>query len=125
MALIFCSNCGKQISDKAVMCPKCGYKPNESSFLIEENETVIDSINNDIQKKYSNPQCKRGFIFGLLSMLFYEFWAIIPIIALTYSIKGLKNFDDTIHKNKWQGTVGAILGGLYIFAYLTKIFELR
>ena len=28
MALVKCTECGKEISDKAEMCPNCGYKNN-------------------------------------------------------------------------------------------------
>ena len=30
-AIMFCSNCGKEISDKAYICPNCGVKTNASA----------------------------------------------------------------------------------------------
>lgn len=123
MALIPCPNCGNHISSKAIKCPKCGFTLIKTSNI--EMEEVIDNHVDDsevVKSKVPNPQCKIGFIFGILSFFFYEFWAIAPILALVYSIGGLRNFDEEIHKKKWQGKAGAIIGGLYIFAYLGKTF---
>ena len=39
MALIKCPECGKEVSDRAEMCPQCGYPIDENVFGIEENIT--------------------------------------------------------------------------------------
>ena len=33
MALINCKECGKEVSDKAINCPHCGYKMNKSEGM--------------------------------------------------------------------------------------------
>ena len=47
MALIYCKECGKEISDTVTSCPHCGYlnnkTQNESTNLEEEN-TVLNII---------------------------------------------------------------------------------
>ena len=45
MALIDCSECGREISDKAESCPGCGYK----------NEIEIDEEFADFGKKFPHP----------------------------------------------------------------------
>ena len=41
MALISCPNCGKQISEKAEICPGCGYvlKKKEETEELQEKRT--------------------------------------------------------------------------------------
>ena len=45
MALIKCPECGKEISDKASRCPKCGYPieiiKKESYINIKEFENIV------------------------------------------------------------------------------------
>lgn len=50
MALINCSECGKEISDKAITCPNCGYPINvESDKLL--NELKKQAIENKKEKE--------------------------------------------------------------------------
>lgn len=48
MALIICSNCGKEVSDKAEFCPKCGARV---VALNSEGEIEENNIEKVIQKK--------------------------------------------------------------------------
>ena len=50
MALIKCSECGKEISDKAVSCPKCGNPINEkkektTNKKVENNTNTFKTSN--------------------------------------------------------------------------------
>ena len=40
MALIKCPECGNKISDKAEICPKCGYELNSNSNNLDSNKTM-------------------------------------------------------------------------------------
>lgn len=54
MALIKCSECGKEISDKAVRCPNCGYPVKRQPYIvtINNNAVNVDYIwNNNSNKK--------------------------------------------------------------------------
>lgn len=42
MALISCPECNKQISDKAISCPNCGFPINNPGLLTSENVTLYD-----------------------------------------------------------------------------------
>ena len=44
MALIRCKECGKEISDKADMCPRCGYKINSKKEIVKSNQIRAGSI---------------------------------------------------------------------------------
>src|SRR5262245_7799197 len=41
MALIACSECGRQVSDKAVACPGCGNPLNPSAMALDRSETPV------------------------------------------------------------------------------------
>lgn len=57
MALIKCSECGKEISDRATMCPNCGYSKNYNKTTISERAETSP----DVQKVYIKqcPVCER------------------------------------------------------------------
>ena len=42
MALIKCSECGNEISDKADKCPNCGYPVKKQPYTVTINDTVVD-----------------------------------------------------------------------------------
>ena len=57
MALIKCEGCGKKISDKALICPKCGWSKEDSEKEMSENtntitETVDNGVDNLNDEKY-------------------------------------------------------------------------
>lgn len=59
MALIKCSECGKEISDKAKVCPNCGAKTNFAYKKSKDNKlTILVAI---------------GFIIILVSLVFWFF----------------------------------------------------
>ena len=71
MALIKCSNCGKEISDKADCCIKCG----------EPVHKEIEKINDlNIEDDYHDIFIKLFFIFIL---------AIIVMIGSIFMVKGV------------------------------------
>jgi hypothetical protein len=43
MALFICVDCGKEISDRAIKCPHCGFKTSQKSSLESQIEEVIDN----------------------------------------------------------------------------------
>jgi hypothetical protein len=51
-----------------------------------------------------------GFILGLISIFFGGLLVLLPVFAVIFSAMGLKTFDETKEKNKWQGIVGLGLG---------------
>lgn len=72
MALIPCPQCGKNISDKATKCPKCGYE-----------NIGLDSLDENKDANKSNI----GFIFlilGLIFVLFSFFYSIREFNSASY-----------------------------------------
>ena len=52
MSLILCPECGSKISNKATMCPHCGYVSNDSSLPIsvQDNYEVVPTFSYDIEE---------------------------------------------------------------------------
>ncbi len=86
MALINCQNCNKQISDKASVCPHCGY---ELSTEISINNAILndDTPLKEKPKKKINGK-KIGILAGIVAIA-----VIISIIAIVL-IGGMNNDAD-------------------------------
>lgn len=106
MSLVSCKSCGANISDKAFKCPKCGKAISKA---------IADTNNHNLK---SNSLCTTGFILGIISVFFGT--GLLPIITLIISIIGLSKFNNSIHKNKWMGITGVILGVIYTIVYVGR-----
>ncbi len=59
MALIKCPECGKEISDRAARCPKCGIPMEKILFLLQQSENdtvskVTEDNNTQVQQEKDN-----------------------------------------------------------------------
>tara|TARA_B100001250_G_C19674444_1_gene733005 strand:+ start:21 stop:449 length:429 start_codon:yes stop_codon:yes gene_type:complete len=79
MALIKCSECGKEISDKAASCPHCG-NPNGANAL----KAIQDGLNKDFQEsaKKANGCMDRVLLWFCLPafVLSGVLWGIVTIL---------------------------------------------
>lgn len=80
----FCTNCGNELDDRAIMCPKCG---------IALTQTVANS-----GQTQSNGMAIAGFILSFF----------IPLLGLIFSILGLKKSKET-NTGKGLSTAGIII----------------
>lgn len=80
----FCTNCGNELDDRAIMCPKCG---------IALTQTVANSGQTE-----SNGMAIAGFILSFF----------IPLLGLIFSIIGLKRSKET-NNGKGLSTAGIII----------------
>lgn len=83
MALIKCSECGKKISDKAFVCPNCGYpvKKNQEEMLNENEESNESKVNLNSSNKQNIKKGKKkyywivvGIILGCLTLFSIVFF---------------------------------------------------
>lgn len=96
MSLIYCKECGKQISDKAEKCPNCGCPLNE----LESN-----SFSNKKEKKsYSN------ILAGFMLLFFYPLGSLGIAISFFGFIWACVELADEKIKGK-----GWIVAGLIIY----------
>lgn len=80
----FCTNCGNELDDRAIMCPKCG---------IAFTQTVANS-----GQTQSNGMAIAGFVLSFF----------IPLLGLIFSIIGLKRSKET-NNGKGLSTAGIII----------------
>ena len=80
----FFTNCGNELDDRAIMCPKCG---------IALTQTVANS-----GQTQSNGMAIAGFILSFF----------IPLLGLIFSIIGLKRSKET-NNGKGLSTAGIII----------------
>ena len=80
----FCTNCGNELDDRAIMCPKCG--------------VALTQTTNASNGSSSNGMAIAGFILSFF----------IPLLGLIFSIIGLKRSKET-NNGKGLSTVGIII----------------
>lgn len=68
MALIKCPECGNKISDKAEICPKCGYELNSNSNNLDSNKT--NNNKGRFTSKFKKDNYRYLFIFAVFIILF-------------------------------------------------------
>ena len=120
MALIKCEECEKEISDKARFCPKCGAE-NKFTFCPDCNNKVsrnalscpncgciINIKNDNATIKQSNNFGIVGLTTGIIS-LFIDFYGIVGIIGLVFSIIG---YNDQSSKNRKRASWGIVLSAI-------------
>lgn len=71
---MYCRNCGKEIDDKAVICPNCGVAQIELNL---------------VEVKPVNGMGITGFVIGLLSLFLGALYCIPPIVGIVISGIGI------------------------------------
>lgn len=94
----FCSNCGNEVVDEAVICPKCGVSVNQ------KNQNVSPKSNN------SNGMATAGFVLSFF----------VPLLGLIFSILGLKKVKET-NTGKGLSTAGIIISSIALFITLISV----
>jgi len=90
MALIKCSECGKEISDKASTCPHCGNPINQSKVLVQMDTAPQKRRQYKIYYLISSVMFFFGLILYLKSLFSGEggsiFWFFVGLIGFASMI---------------------------------------
>ena len=135
MALIKCNECGKEISDRAKVCPHCGFE-NRITFCPECNKKLSSNVsvcphcgcpikkNKNIGSEEKNTFCLSGMIIGIVSF-FIDFFGLVSAVGLTLSIIGYTKTTDS--NNKKLEIIGIICSGIELvvkFIQLTNLISI-
>ena len=104
---VFCNKCGRNVEDGMKFCDNCGNR------LYSENEETLDNTayRTADTKPKTNIMAIVGFILGCVSLLI-NFWGIIGIAALIFSIVGLTQIKNNGGGGKGLAAAGIILGAV-------------
>ena len=94
---MYCSFCGKEILDEAVICPGCGCMVQNSSVK------KVVSTSSDSEKK-----TQVSLILGIVSIVFAWLFALVGhITSIIGIVTGIKEYKET---DKMIGLVLSIVG---------------
>lgn len=99
----YCTHCGAELLDEAVICPKCGCWVNSASKPSGQS------------KAKTNACAIVGFILSMVSILFVtSFWNLMALAGLIVSGVGLRQ----LVKNDEQKGKGFAISGVVVGAFL-------
>ena len=132
MALIKCSECGKEISDKAKVCPHCGaendiiYCP-ECGKQLSSKATICPNCgcpikgNKNNENEETNALCLGGMVTGIVSWLI-DFVGLVSATGLILSIIGLSKSSSV--KNRTFAIIGIIVSSIELILKVIQLLRL-
>lgn len=97
---MYCTNCGRQIDDRAAICVYCG--------VPTDNYVAPNGASKQPSAEKVNGFGIAGFVLSIVSIWFGIFFCITPLIGLIFSIIGMVN------KPKCNKCNGLAVAGLVI-----------
>lgn len=94
----YCPKCGTEVTGS--FCQNCG-------CALNNEPTQTQQVMNNAKL---NIMALIGFVIGCVS-IFLNFWGIVGIVALVFSIVGLVQINNTNEKGKGFAIAGIALGG--------------
>jgi uncharacterized membrane protein YvbJ len=126
MALINCPECGREISDKATVCPHCGVVINSTS---DGNQNSQSNQMNSPQQEVQPPVCPKTW---LVESILVTLLCCLPfgIVGIVYSSKVSSKFDAKLYDEakrasdeagKWT-KIGFFCGiGIYVIYFIVML----
>ncbi len=130
MALIKCSECGKDMSDHAKICPNCGCDNNimfcpECDKQLSSKASMCPNCGSPIKKnknttkEETNAFCLGGMVTGIISF-FIDFFGLVAAIGLVISIIGLSKSSSV--KNGTFAIIGIICSSIeLVFKFIQLV----
>ncbi len=119
---MYCSVCGKEVMEEAVICPNCG--------CMIKNNKVEHNVNLNIGRQY-NPHKTNTYAIWSLVLAYASFvfgWIITAIVAIILGQTAKTQIEERNEQGKNLADAGIVLGwiniGLSIFAIMIIIIGL-
>ena len=120
MALIHCTECGKEISDKASTCPHCGAPVVPvSDSAIKNYNADNHPVDSDVKRKDS-PLSIISCVFTFVSCFAINWIAIVGVICGLIDL--CMNNKSQRHVGSYFGLVVGVLILLAYGAYVKRLF---
>lgn len=132
MALIKCSECGKEMSDHAKMCPNCGCDNNimfcpECDKQLSTKASMCPNCGYAFKTNNSNGNTdERGENYNMaLASLICSFFVVTSMISLVLGIIVLNSNKGKQNSAKTMGLISVIISGAFMvicfFAFMTYL----
>lgn len=106
---MFCTHCGKEINDDAVICVNCGVPTRNMAIQTQMQPQAF-------QEKKLNGLGLAGFIVSLLSLWLGAYFFVASIVGLTLSTVGMVKAKN--YRLNGFALAGIILGAISLLFWL-------
>lgn len=121
MALIKCSECGHEMSDHAMMCPKCGCENNimicpDCGKQLSSKASMCPNCGRGLQNYNNSYSNDKGENYGLaIAALICSFFGITCLVGLILGIIVLNSNKGKNNTAKTFGLVAVIISSIITF----------
>ncbi len=108
---MFCANCGKEIDEKAIICPNCGVLVQKYK-IIENNRSTVDD---------KNEVGTVGMVFSLVGILLLFIPTvvfIVELIGLICGCVGISRAKELNGKGKGFSIAAVVVSSIILLAWL-------
>lgn len=113
--MAFCTKCGKEITGS--FCPNCGNPVNGTQGQAQPMYQAPPPVS----PQKLNIMALVGFILGCAS-IFLNFWGIVGIVSLVFSVVGLVQISNGNGKGKGFAIAGIVIGGFSVlYGFITLL----
>ncbi len=117
MALIECNECGKSISDKAEVCPSCGYSKENTQVTPTQPDPILTTARNDI---YVESHLAKAILVTIFCCLPFGIVAIVNAASVNGKLQAgdvisAKLASDNADKYANWSIIGGALAGIIWF----------
>ncbi|MBE7063462.1 MAG: zinc ribbon domain-containing protein [Ruminococcaceae bacterium] len=93
---MYCSVCGKEVMDSAVICPGCG-------CMIKK-----EGVKTGVVSSGTNTKTQTSVILGIIGIVFAWLFALVGhVVSIIGIIRGIKDYKET---EKMTGLILSIIG---------------
>ena len=107
----YCTHCGAEILEEAVICTKCG------CWVEQKNQQGVSPLRGAVQNAKLNVCAIVGFILSMASIVFVvNFMGFLALAGMIVSVVGLTQIKNAEQKGKGYAVAGIIVGAcLFLF----------
>lgn len=114
----YCTHCGNQLLDEAVICPKCGF-PTENAATAPVPVTAMSIAPSASVTPPPAPVKPKKLTYSPLSIVGFVFAFIVPLVGLICSILAYKNAGyDENKRCKSFSKAGIIIAVVFFVVHL-------